>query len=241
MKTPIQHQILPRYLTLVAATMTLMVLEPAGAADAGVSFTQVITGAIVNDGGNSYGIAWADHDNDGFLDLLVTTVGDEYNELYRNQGNANAWLIVRPVGTASNRAAIGVKVRALARIDQREVWQMRQISGGLADDLRAHFGLGDATKVDVLRIEWPSGIVQELKDVPANQILAVTEPPRLTPQDAGAFQVQCWINQSFDVEASTDLTGWSKVATVTNLTGTLVFDDAEAGQHDSRYYRVVVP
>jgi hypothetical protein len=61
--------------------------------------------------------------------------------------------------------------------------------------------------VDVLRIEWPSGIVQELKTSPANQILTVTEPPRLIPQGVGAFQIQCWINQSFDVQASTDLAG----------------------------------
>jgi hypothetical protein len=96
----------------------------------------------------------------------------------------------------------------------------------------AHFGLGDATKVDTLRIEWPSGIVQELRDVPANQILTVTEPPRLIPQGAAHFQIQCWINQSFDVEASTDLRRrWSNVATVTNLTGTLeeTGDPAMAG------------
>jgi hypothetical protein len=113
--------------------------------------------------------------------------------------------------------------------------------GASLGHLRAHFCLGDAATVDTLRIEWPSGIVQELKDVDANQILTVTEPARLIPQGAGAFRIQCWINQAFDVEASTDLTGWSNVATVTNLTGTLVFDDTEADQHDGRYYRVVVP
>ncbi|MCL4181232.1 MAG: hypothetical protein KJ072_26245 [Verrucomicrobia bacterium] len=67
----------------------------------------------------------------------------------------------------------------------------------------------------------------------------MTEPARLIPQGAGAFQIQCWINQAFDIEASTDLTGWSNVATVTNLTGTLVFEDAEADEYASRYYRVV--
>jgi hypothetical protein len=93
--------------------------------------------------------------------------------------------------------------------------------------------------MDALRIEWPSGIVQELQDVPAKQILTVTEPARLIPQGAGAFQIQCWINQSFDVEASTDLAHWSNVTTLTNATGALMFEDAEADQHASRYYRVV--
>jgi hypothetical protein len=104
--------------------------------------------------------------------------------------------------------------------------------------LLAHFGVGDADEVDTLRIEWPSGIVQELKNVTANQQLTVTESPRLVPQGIGAFKIQCWINQVFDVQASTDLATWSDVATVTNTTGTLVFEDAEAGQHASRYYRV---
>jgi hypothetical protein len=93
--------------------------------------------------------------------------------------------------------------------------------------------------MDALRIEWPSGIVQELRDLPAKQFLTVAEPARLIPQGVGAFQIQCWINQSFEVEASTDLTGWSNVATVTNLTGTLVFEDAEADEYASRYYRVL--
>jgi hypothetical protein len=66
----------------------------------------------------------------------------------------------------------------------------------------------------------------------------VTEPARLMPQGAGTFQIQCWIDQAFNVEASTDLAGWSNVATVTNLTGTLVFEDAEADEYASRYYRV---
>jgi len=71
-----------------------------------------------------------------------------------------------------------------------------------------------------------------------NQILTVTEPPRLIPLEAGQFQIQCWINQSFDVECSTDLFNWTTATSLTNQTGTLVFQDAEIDQHDCRYYRV---
>jgi formylglycine-generating enzyme required for sulfatase activity len=61
----------------------------------------------------------------------------------------------------------------------------------------------------------------------------------LVPQSAGKFQIQCWINQSFEIQCSSDLTTWSPVTTVTNETGTLIFEDVEADQHECRYYRVV--
>lgn len=190
------------------------------------SFERILNEDLSLDYATTGGCCWGDYNNDGFLDLFVAAGGGESandpletNLLYRNNGNTNSWLLVRLTGTVSNRAAIGAKVRASAVIQGAEMWQLREVSGGSGycsqSDLRAHFGLGDATTVDLLRTEWPSGIVQELKDVAANQILTVTEPPRLIPQGAGAFQILCWINQGFDVEASTDLATWSSVATLT--------------------------
>jgi len=146
---------------------------------------------------------------------------------------------VKPVGTVSNRSAVGAKVRVLANIRGVPTWQMRQISGTYYDDLRAHFGLGDATEIEVLRIEWPSGIVQELTNLPANQFLTVTEPPRLRPLASNGFQIQCWINQSFDVETSTDLDTWARVTTLPSETGILEFHDSENSNDDCRYYRVL--
>ncbi len=198
--------------------------------------------------GPTVGGVWGDYDNDGFLDLVVAG-GDatpEVNLLYQNNGNDNHWLKVRLVGTVSNRAAIGARVQVGATLGGDWVEQIRELSGGgrwgSQSGLIAHFGLRDATTAEVVRIEWPSGIVQELRDVPANKILTVTEPPRLIPQGAGAFQIQCWINQSFEVQASTDLTEWTTLETVTHSeTGTLPFMDAQADQHQSRYYRVMAP
>jgi hypothetical protein len=203
-----------------------------------------VTTSPGNDADSGQSCAWADYDNDGFLDLFVGVTHDpSSDDLYHNEGNDNAWLHVRPVGTVSNRSAIGAKVRIRATVWGQPIWQMREIATGDGftgqSDLRAHFGLGDATSIDTLRIEWPSGIVQELKDVAPNQILTVTEPPRLIPQGVAKFQIQCWINQSFEVQASTDLANWSTVATVTNTTGTLIFEDADAALHDCRYYRVL--
>ena len=64
------------------------------------------------------GVAWVDYDNDGFLDLFITGYDDNtYNLLYHNNGNNNAWLEVKLVGTASNRSAIGAKVRVHATIN----------------------------------------------------------------------------------------------------------------------------
>ena len=85
-----------------------------------------------------------------------------------------------------------------------------------------------------------SGIVQELTNIATDQILTVTEPPRLIPQEAGGFQIQCWINQSFDVQCSEDLIAWTTAGTVTNDAGTLIFQDPQQAQHTCRYYRVVV-
>lgn len=128
--------------------------------------------------------AWVDYDNDGFLDLYVS-VGNLVaplvrNRLYHNAGNSNTWLEVKCVGTVANRAAIGTKVRAKATIGGIVVWQLRDIRSAGGAGLIAHFGLGDATNVETLRIEWPSGTVQEITNVAPRQILTITEPPRLT-------------------------------------------------------------
>ena len=129
-----------------------------------------------------------------------------------------------------------------AAIQGKTFWQLREISGGSGfcsqNDLRAHFGLGNATNVEVVRIEWPSGIVQELRDVPAKQTLTVTEPARLLAVGPGAFRIQSWKGQVFEVQMSADLGQWSPLTTVTNLIGTLDYADA-AAPLTQRFYRVV--
>ena len=143
------------------------------------SFTQILGGSPVNDVGLSSACLWGDYDNDGFLDLFVKAYGGQGSRLYRSNGNGNSWLMLKLEGTASNRAAIGAKIRVLATLFGKRYWQMREISGGhvCQNDLRAHFGLGDATKAEIVRVEWPSGHVTEVTNVAANQILSITEPP----------------------------------------------------------------
>lgn len=147
------------------------------------TFSRVTTGVVATDVADAVAAAWADYDNDGFPDLCVTEQTGYSNRLYRNNGNSNEWLTVGCSGRVSNRTGIGAKVRVKARIAGKSVWQLREISGGgglgSQNDLRAGFGLGSATNVELLRIEWPSGIVQEFHDVPSRQFLGVTEPEAL--------------------------------------------------------------
>lgn len=120
--------------------------------------------------------AWGDFDRNGFLDLFVANREATGNGVYLNNGNTNHWLEVKLRGMASDRMAVGAKVFASANIRGKTMRQLRVITASDGDQtLVAHFGLGDATKVDTLRIEWPIGIVQELADVAADQILTVTE------------------------------------------------------------------
>jgi hypothetical protein len=187
------------------------------------SFTRIRSGSPGNDAGAaSTFCTWADYDEDGFLDLFVArSVFVEFtNLLYRNNGNSNHWLKVKLTGTVSNRQAIGAKVRVKATIRGKTFWQMREVSSGPAfsqTPLTAHFGLGDAATVDTLRIEWPSGFVQEFRNVPARQTLSVTEPPRLSASVNSGIPVLALKGGrgfSYSVEASTDLRSWELVETL---------------------------
>jgi len=149
-------------------------------------FTRITNGVVVSDIGTGQGAAWGDYDNDGFQDLLVPNIFTYNNFLYHNSGTSNAWLTVKLEGRISNRAAIGAKVRLQAVIGGREFWQLRETSGGGSlgsqNDLRPSFGLGDATNVARLLIEWPSGIIQEFRDLSPRQFFSVVEPEaRITP------------------------------------------------------------
>ena len=137
---------------------------------------------------------WPDDENDGFLDVLVCSGGAGPNRLFRNNGNDNHWLQVSLVGRASNRSGIGARVIAETAVFGRPLRQLREMNAiPMASISRAHFGLGDAMKVDTLRIEWPSGIVQELKDVAVDQILRVVETQEGVPMpNRSRFKLPNW-------------------------------------------------
>ena len=152
--------------------------------------------------------------------------------------------MLRLKGTVSNASAIGAKVRLQATIWGKTFWQMREIATGDGYngqcDLRAHFGLGDATNATTVRIEWPSGIVQEFANVAANQILTITEPARLVPLGPSEFQIRCWKGMVFEVQKSHELQNWQSLGMVTNVSGTLIFQDPQGDpQTAACCYRVV--
>jgi hypothetical protein len=119
--------------------------------------------------------AFADYDNDGNVDVLVTNNGD-YPQLLRNDGgNRNHWLEVRLVGTRSNRDGIGAKVKVVAA----GVTQTSEAKGGTsyqaAHDPRLHFGLGAVARVSLLEVRWPSGAVTKLNNVAPDRCITIKE------------------------------------------------------------------
>src|SRR5437899_4623979 len=123
---------------------------------------------------NSHGVATADFDNDGTVEILVNNSHDPPS-LLKNLGEHQNWLIVKLIGTKSNHDAIGARVTVQAK-GHRQVQEVR--SGGGYDsqsDFRLHFGVDAAAKVERIAIRWPSGLNEKLENVSANQILTVKE------------------------------------------------------------------
>ena len=119
-------------------------------------------------------VAFGDYDEDGFIDLLYSSFTRSRTSLYRNNGNGNHWLRVELVGQASNRNGIGARVTATSG----DLSQIREVLGGLGrqqDELVVHFGLGQRTQVDRLEIRWPSGQVDILSAIPADQKIRIFE------------------------------------------------------------------
>ncbi|HEY5911148.1 MAG TPA: FG-GAP-like repeat-containing protein [Verrucomicrobiae bacterium] len=224
------------------------------------TFTQILTGSPIYDGDRAIFPSWVDYDNDGFLDLFIA-MGDVFprnNLLYHNNGNSNHWLKIRLDGVASNRSGIGARIRALATVNGRTFWQVRDIGHGNAavgpNSLVAHFGLGDATNVTTLEIKWPSGIVQTLSNVATNQFLTVREhqeyPPGVAPALTNVIITTSGLQLSiiepaapavYALEASTNLVTWTKLLARTSAGGTFAYTDARATNYTRRFYRVVVP
>jgi enediyne biosynthesis protein E4 len=132
--------------------------------------------------------AFADYDNDGDVDVLVTN-NDDRPQLFRNDGgNRNHWLEVRVIGTRSNRDGIGAKIRIVAN----GASQTDEAKGGMsyqaAHDPRLHFGLGKATRISLLNVSWPSGAATKLANLAADQCITVKEDVGEVPSRCPQFQ-----------------------------------------------------
>ncbi|MGA2631886.1 MAG: CRTAC1 family protein [Terriglobia bacterium] len=123
----------------------------------------------------SRGVATADYDNDGDLEILVTNMNDAPDLLHHARKNRNHSLLVKTIGTRSNRDGIGSEVKVVARgLTQYDTVR----SGGSylsSSDLRLHFGLGSATEIDRLELHWPSGQTDTIQGPPVDHLLVIEE------------------------------------------------------------------
>lgn len=110
-----------------------------------------------------------DFDGDGDLDLFIPGPGDNSSFLENELKNKNHWVNLQLIGTKSNRSAIGAKVWLAAKINGKDVTQRREVSGASTffgtNSLEVHFGLGDAKRIDTLKVIWPSGRKEIFKGI----------------------------------------------------------------------------
>ena len=123
------------------------------------------------------GVAFGDIDNDGRIDAVVTSLDGNVKLFHNVSQNDNHWILLRLVGTRSNRMAIGTKVRITTE-DGKSQWNEVTTAVGYAcsSDCRVHFGLGANHRIKELEIIWPSRVRQLLRDVGIDRVLTVEEP-----------------------------------------------------------------
>jgi hypothetical protein len=126
----------------------------------------------------SRGSCVGDYDNDGDLDVLEVNLNEPARLLRNDGGNRGNWVMIRLVGTASNRDGIGARVLLTAGGKTQTRWRVSTSGYLSSSDPRLHFGLGDAARIDRITIRWPSGKVQTLEGQRPNQVITVKEPSR---------------------------------------------------------------
>ncbi len=150
---------------------------------AGTHFAEITGTSRTGHLQKGHGVACGDWDNDGDIDIFIemggALNGDKYhNILFQNPGQGNNWLKLKLIGTKTNRAAIGARIK-LVSAGKEPLVVHRQISSGSsfgANPLQQVIGLGRADRVVSIEIDWPSsGTTQVFRDIPANQSLEITE------------------------------------------------------------------
>ncbi|HEY7212500.1 MAG TPA: CRTAC1 family protein [Bryobacteraceae bacterium] len=132
-------------------------------------------GPGIQDAAVGRGCAFGDLDNDGDIDIVVNNLDAGPSILRNDGGNRNNWLLVKCIGTRSNRSAIGARVQVVAGGHT----QIDEVSSGSSyysqNDFRLHFGLGAAVRADRVDVRWPSGHKESFEAVPANHLIVIEE------------------------------------------------------------------
>jgi hypothetical protein len=122
------------------------------------------------------GAAFGDLNNDGKIDIVVSVIEGHAELLYNTTANGNHWLLIQTIGTKSNRDGIGTQIKLTAQSGSVQFNQVTTAgSYASSSDKRVHFGLGRDKLVKEITLRWPSGTVQTLRNVKADQIIRVTE------------------------------------------------------------------
>jgi len=152
-------------------------------ADGRLQFTNVATALGADEDREARGVAVADFDNDGDLDIVINNnpgdsgdVSRGHAILLRNEiGERRSWIAVELIGTKSNREGVGALVTVEAG-GKRQVGLASAGSGYASENgLRLYFGLGSAEQVDHVEVRWPSGHVDRFGVEPARRLLRITE------------------------------------------------------------------
>ncbi len=136
------------------------------------------SGKVFHEAWAGRGLAIGDLNNDGRVDAVVNTNDGTAHVLRNETSNGNHWIILKLTGHKSNRDAIGALVKVTTAQGMQTETVTTASSYLSSSDKRVHFGLGKESAISELEIRWPSGIVQKLKNVKADQILGVDEPEK---------------------------------------------------------------
>ena len=127
--------------------------------------------------GYQRGSAFADLNDDGFMDIVVTSLNEKPRILMNSGRNGHHWILLDLRGRVSPRDAIGANIKVVTG-SGRTLYSHVSTSVGFmsTSDRRVHFGLDSESKISSIEISWPSGIHQAVREIKADQILVVQEP-----------------------------------------------------------------
>ncbi|MGH9629756.1 MAG: CRTAC1 family protein, partial [Bryobacteraceae bacterium] len=136
------------------------------------------------------GCAFGDLDNDGDLEVVVNNQDAPPSILRNDGGNRNNSLLIKCIGTRSNRSAIGARVKVT--VAGRD--QIDEVMSGSSyyshNDLRLHFGLGKAETADAVEVRWPSGVKEKFEDIAANQMVVIEEAKGVVKRESRSIHAK---------------------------------------------------